>query len=103
MLYIEQYGTSLYVVIQTKTNIKLFLVVTIVFFDSNSQRINFDIFVIHATFLFQSGCGSLGASAEKNPISTQTTLSKFPDERVKSIMWTSDKIDFRLRLKLKIT
>ena len=33
----------------------------------------------------------------------QTTLSKFPDQRVKGIMQMSGEIDFRFHLKLKIT
>jgi len=39
---IEQYDTSLYVVMQMKAN-KFFLVVIADFFDSNSQGTNFDI------------------------------------------------------------
>ena len=47
---VEQYDTSLHVVIQMEAN-KFFLVIIAVFFDP--------------AFLFQRGCGSLGAFTDK--------------------------------------
>ena len=48
-------------------------------------------------FLFQRGCGSLGASTDKTYFRADRL------QRVKGIMRTSGEIDFRFRLTLKIT
>ena len=53
-------------------------------------------------FLFQRGCGSLGASTDETYFHADRLL-QFPDQPVKGIMRTSGEIDFRFRLKLKIT
>ena len=53
-------------------------------------------------FLLQRGCNSLGASTDETYFLADR-LFKFPDQRVKGIMRTSGEIDFRFRLKLKIT
>jgi len=93
-----------HVVIQMKAN-KFFLVVIAVFFDSNFQRTNF---YISSTQRFYSKevvecIIFLQAPLLAKRISKQTTVSEFPDQRVKGIMRTSGEIDFRFRLKLKIT
>ena len=56
-------------------------------------------------FLFQRGCGSLGASTDETYFLADRLFNwlQFPDQRVKGIMRTSGETDFRFRLKLKIT
>ena len=65
------------------------------------------IFFHHPVFSFQRGCGiyhfSLGASTDKTYFHADLPGSKFPNQRVKDIMRTSGEIDFRFRLKLKMT
>ena len=56
---------------------------------------------MHPAVLFQRGCGSLGASTDEMYFYADQPL-EFSDQRVKGTKWTSGKIDFLCRLKLKI-
>ena len=54
-------------------------------------------------FLFQRGCGSLGASTDETYFQADRLFNSQISGRVKGIMRISGEIDFRFRLKLKIT
>ena len=107
---IEQYDTSLHVVIQMKAN-KLFLDVIAVFFRFIQFLGGQTIFDISSTQPFYykevvelitfDHFSSRASTANKTCSHRPTFQNQFPDQRVKGVMRTSGGIDFRFRLNLK--
>ena len=87
--------------LQMRADFKFFLVVIAVFFGSNSQRINIDIPSCPSVFI-PKRLWFFRRFYWQN-VFPRWPPFQFPDQRVKGIMRTSEEIDFRFRLKLKIT